>query len=291
MNDTSTGFFSRLVGKTRTALRGVAARHALRQELLECDRSGTLDIILADINMSRDELKPLISNYPLSGRLFGAMAARLGVDPAQDGPVVKRELQRTCALCSHQSECQHWLDSGRSEGYEEFCPNSDYWHELKERISAAVLRHGILAATDGSESADRAIDVAADMARKADCDLFLVNVAHVPPHAGYSPENLDPGLKTLLEAERIPLAELYESTAKDILAKAVKRAEAQRAPRIHTLASTGETAEAILEIAKDRQVNTIVVGKRGLGRLAGLLNGSISQKLAAEARCTIVIVP
>ena len=140
MDDTATGFFGRLVDKTRTALRGVAARHALRQELLECDRSGTLDVILADLNMSRSELKPLISNYPLSSRLFGAMAERLGVDPAQDGPVVKRELQRTCALCAHQSECQHWLDSGRSEGYEKFCPNTDYWHELKERITAAVLR-------------------------------------------------------------------------------------------------------------------------------------------------------
>jgi len=291
MNDTSTGLFSRLVGKARTAIRGVAARHTLRQELLECDRSDMLDNILADINLSRSELGPLIANHTLSSRLFGAMAARLGVDPAQDGVVMKRDLQRTCTLCAHQSKCQHWLDSGHSEGYEQFCPNSDYWRALKVRIAAAVPRHGILVATDGSESADRAVDVAADLASKSDCDLFLVNVAHVPARTGYTPKDLDPGLKALIEPERVPLAEPHESLSSQILARAVKRAELRHAPRIYTLSSAGETDETILGIAAERHIDFIVVGKRGLGRLAGLLQGSVSQKLAAKARCTVIIVP
>lgn len=141
MNDVSTGLFGRLVDRAKAAMHDIAARHALRQELLECDRTGVLDDVLADLNLSRSELKPLISNYPLSGRLFGAMAARLGVDLAQDGEVIKNELQRTCGLCTHQSECQRWLESGSSEGYEAFCPNSDYWHDLRARISAAAPRH------------------------------------------------------------------------------------------------------------------------------------------------------
>jgi len=141
MNDTSTGVFGRMMGKARTAMRDIAARHTLRQELLECDRNGMLDNILADINLSRGELKPLIANYPLSIRLFGAMATRLGVDPAQADPATKHDLQHTCAVCAHQNECQHWLDSGRSEGYEKFCPNSEYWHALQTRIAAAVPRH------------------------------------------------------------------------------------------------------------------------------------------------------
>lgn len=114
-----------------------------------------LDNILADLNLSRGELNPLISNYSFSTQLFRAMVARLGVDPAQEGPVMKRGLQHNCALCAHQSEYKRWLDSGRSEGFEEFFPNYDYWHALKTRIAAAVPRHGILAATDGSENAER----------------------------------------------------------------------------------------------------------------------------------------
>ncbi len=151
--------------------------------------------------------------------------------------------------------------------------------------------HGILAATDGSESGDRAVDVAADLARQTDCDLWLVNVAHQLPRAGYRKEDLDPELNALMDAERIPLVEVYESISSDILTKASKRAEARHAPRIHTLARTGVPAETILGIAADRHMDFIVVGKRGLGRLAGLLHGSVSQKLASDAHCAVVVVP
>jgi len=150
---------------------------------------------------------------------------------------------------------------------------------------------GILAATDGSESGDRAVDVAADLARKTDCDLWLVNVAHQLPRAGYSKDDLDPELKALMDAEGIPLVEVYESISNEILAKASKRAEARHAPRIHALARTGAPAETILGIAEDRQMDFIVVGKRGLGRFTGLLHGSVSQKLASDARCAVVVVP
>ena len=135
------GVLNRLFSRARGALRDLAERHALRQELLECDRSGVLDSVLADLQIDRGQLEPMIGNYPLSGRLFGGMAARLGVDPLCDGPQMRRAVQQTCAVCGHQRECQHWLDSGRTEGYEEFCPNADYWHALKERIRAAVTRH------------------------------------------------------------------------------------------------------------------------------------------------------
>lgn len=145
MGDASRGIFGRLVDRTTMALRDIAARQALRQELLECDRSGVLNNILADINLSRGELQPLIANYPLSIRLFGSMAARLGVDPAWEGPAMRRGLQRNCALCAHQDACQHWLDSGRSEDYEEFCPNADYWRALKARIAAAASQNIFIA--------------------------------------------------------------------------------------------------------------------------------------------------
>lgn len=144
MNNVSTNrnptALGRLFDRARGAMRDMAARHALRQELLDCDRVGTLDSILADLQMNRSEIEPLIENYPLSTRLFGAMATRLGVDPMHDGPQLRRAIQHTCAVCGHQRECQHWLDSGRVEGYEEFCPNAEYWHALKARIRLAA--HG-----------------------------------------------------------------------------------------------------------------------------------------------------
>lgn len=154
-----------------------------------------------------------------------------------------------------------------------------------------LAMHGILAATDGSENGDRAVDIAADLARQADCDLLLLNVAHAPPRTGYSVEDLDPELKALMDAEGIPLVEIYQSIAEEIVAKAARRAAARHAPRICTLVSAGDAANTIRDIAEDRHMDFIVVGKRGLGRIAGLLHGSVSQKLASNARCSVVVVP
>src|SRR5690348_9371724 len=111
----SSNALRRLFSRVSGAVRDMAARHALRQELLDCDRIGALDSILSDLQMSRSEIGPLVDNYPRSARLFGAMAMRLRVDPMHDGPQLRRAIEHTCAICAYQRECQHWIDSGRTE--------------------------------------------------------------------------------------------------------------------------------------------------------------------------------
>jgi nucleotide-binding universal stress UspA family protein len=59
---------------------------------------------------------------------------------------------------------------------------------------------------------------------------------------------------------------------------------------IHTETLEGLPAEAILDVAKNRDVDLIVMGSRGLGRLAGALLGSQSQKVVQHAPCPVLIV-
>ena len=52
----------------------------------------------------------------------------------------------------------------------------------------------------------------------------------------------------------------------------------------------GHIADAILEVAKTSNSNLIVMGSRGLGRLAGAVLGSNSQKVVSEAPCPVLLV-
>jgi nucleotide-binding universal stress UspA family protein len=60
---------------------------------------------------------------------------------------------------------------------------------------------------------------------------------------------------------------------------------------IKTQAAWGDPAEVIVEIARAEQMEAIVIGRRGRGRLAGLLLGSVSQKVASLASCIVIVVP
>ncbi len=155
----------------------------------------------------------------------------------------------------------------------------------------------IVAATDGSDIADRAIDFAADLATKFTADAVLLHVisASTLASTGTGPAHpagdLRADLRVPRRVENTSLSEVLRDTANDILDKAKRRAEARGARRVDTEVRVGEPAEMILSVGKEREADVIVVGKRGRGRVAGLLLGSISQKVMMLAPCIVIVVP
>lgn len=145
------------------------------------------------------------------------------------------------------------------------------------------MKH-MLVATDGSEGANRAVDFAAHLAKDDGAELLIVNIM-----GGYGlPDGL---FSTFTRAKHAWLKELLASLSAEILTKARDRARNVGVEGIQVNSCAGDIASTIIEIARERQVDAIVVGKRGAGRVGGLLLGSVSQKLVSLAPLPVTVVP
>ena len=61
-------------------------------------------------------------------------------------------------------------------------------------------------------------------------------------------------------------------------------------PSVRTVLREGDPAAAIRDLAREEKPDIIVMGRRGLGDLAGLLLGSVSQKVLHLAECACLTV-
>jgi len=147
--------------------------------------------------------------------------------------------------------------------------------------------HKVLVATDGSKNADRAVDVAAKMAKNFNAELIVVSVAMelVPPV--YSPIGVD--VPSVDYSSYLARAEADAKNVADAAAQRIKKEDSINA-RVVVLRSVTSVAEAILDEASKEAVNLIVVGTRGLGGFKKLLLGSVSNAVLAHASCSVLVV-
>jgi len=142
----------------------------------------------------------------------------------------------------------------------------------------------ILLATDGSKSANRAVEFAAQLAASLDAALWIVNITDdVGPPSG--------PLEEFSRAEHVSRREMAEAMSVEMLSAARARAEGRGARHVQIESRRGDAAQSIIELAEEKRADAIIVGKRGCGPLAGLLVGSIAQKLVCVAPVPVIVVP
>ena len=137
----------------------------------------------------------------------------------------------------------------------------------------------ILVPLDGSEQSFHALEFAMDLAEKYSTEIILLNV--LKPH--YQ-EPLFPPLST-------PAYDEMEDEHKKMLSQAFKKAK-KIGPdiKISKKFVAGRPAEKIVEVAKEENIDLIVMGSRGLGGIREFLLGSVSDRVADHAHCPVLIV-
>lgn len=168
----------------------------------------------------------------------------------------------------------------------------------------------ILCALDGSSHAEKALNLAIEMARKFDARLVLFHVLlrnldaeeirRFSEIEGLTEQsvavvrrmqNVDSRIEVghLYEAKAIPSSTLVD-VGQQILKSARAKAEEKGVTNVTTVMGDGDPAARVLACAKEEKADCIVMGSRGLSDIQALLQGSVSRKVSNRAECTTIAV-
>ncbi len=175
----------------------------------------------------------------------------------------------------------------------------------------------ILVPTDGSGPADKAIDLACDLATRHGARVCLLHVLL----RDKEPEDLrrlaavtelDAGMQdALARAEAtppnssVPAAvfamdpaavehpvpeEVLRALGGKVLEAAGRAVKARGIDSVIQALEDGDAARCIVEAAARERADTIVMGHRGLGDIEGITLGSVSNKVSHLAGCTVIMI-
>jgi nucleotide-binding universal stress UspA family protein len=141
----------------------------------------------------------------------------------------------------------------------------------------------VLVPTDGSESSLKAVHYAQEMLKKGIASKVIL--LHVGPAIGehwgfYGLANADLELKyqCLLDDEGQRVLRLVEKSFKDA-----------NLP-VETVFQCGDSAETIVNYAEENEFDLIIIGNKGLGKLAQLLLGSVCERVIRLASVPVMVI-
>lgn len=139
----------------------------------------------------------------------------------------------------------------------------------------------IMAAFDGSQHSEIAVDTACQLAKALNAELHVFNAPHIIEDTvivGYSTVPIQP-TKERIEAE-------CDEIRKKV--KAITDKHEGLEPEFHFAA--GNPGNMIVGEAKEAEIDLIVLGRRGLGQFTGLLVGSTTTRVSQLAECAVLTV-
>jgi len=145
----------------------------------------------------------------------------------------------------------------------------------------------ILVPIDGAEHSDRVLDYALDLAEKYSAEIRLLSVAQPVVVTGplFLTRPMMSAASTAIYVKEI------EATHEKMLAEVFKKAkETKPNINISTKLVNGRPADKIVEIANEGNFDLIVMGNRGTGGIKEFFLGSVSDRVADEARCPVLLV-
>ena len=137
----------------------------------------------------------------------------------------------------------------------------------------------VLVAYDGSKESKNAVMEAADLAKRFQGSVTVLNVYWDPEEQKYEPVVEKMENTSIRDSGSIRILDDVEPLLKDKKVKYNMRSE--RNPNV---------PKTILKIAENEGYGCIALGSRGTGGARAWLLGSVSSRVIAEAPCPVIVV-
>lgn len=143
----------------------------------------------------------------------------------------------------------------------------------------------ILIGIDGSETSEKALRMACDLATKYGAELHLI---HTP-----QPQTVAFAMGAISGYHAVtmmPSPEEVSIAANKILAEGAQIAAACGQEITQQLQELGDPADVMIAYAERWEIDLIVTGRRGLGAIGALVQGSTTQRVNHLAKCACLSV-
>jgi nucleotide-binding universal stress UspA family protein len=138
----------------------------------------------------------------------------------------------------------------------------------------------IVVGTDGSPTAEKAVERAVELAKASGAGVHVVTAyepTSVKVGGGFEPSRAEwmvsPGL-----------------SVDSVLEQAVGQLRVAGRTEVETYARKGDAAEALLDVAEEVKADLIIVGNKGMRGAKRFLLGSVPNKVSHYAPCDVMIV-
>jgi nucleotide-binding universal stress UspA family protein len=149
-------------------------------------------------------------------------------------------------------------------------------------MEAMGVEQSIVVGTDGSATAMKAVQHAADLARATGARVHLVSA--YKPLTGV---HIASGSRAMPEAAALDI----EPTAKvDSILDQGAAIFRMNGVTVETHACTGDPASALLDVADAQHATMIVVGNKGMDSAKRYVLGNVPNKVSHHATCSVLIV-
>jgi nucleotide-binding universal stress UspA family protein len=145
-----------------------------------------------------------------------------------------------------------------------------------------VAYRNVVVGTDGSETAERAVEHAANLAGA--CGARMTVVTAYEPGSGLSDRERD----EVPEDLRWMVTDAGD--AEDLAGRAKEIARKAGVTDVRARVAPGDPAAALIDVAEDTLADVIVVGSKGMTGASRFVLGSVPNKVSHHAPCDVLIV-